>query len=130
MEATFCTGDQAVRDLRATFRDGGSQIVSANARLARDKQPAVPAALDLTRDKIIKVEIKTKRPSPKDLLRICGIRVTTAANKTWTVNQDFDPVKADEAPIEMPPMESWELKGFYGACADRNVIRNGCIWGD
>ena len=98
-------------------------------------QLAAPTAiLDLSNDKIVKVEIKARKLDGKkdSPVRVCGLKVTTANNKTWTVNTGFDaiPQTADlQSIVALPPIPGWELKGFYGATYYNNVIRLGTIWG-
>ena len=129
LEASYSTAEDAVRELKVTYKDNATETVCNNPRGAPALQPATPPALDLTNDKIVKVEIKARKQEGKDTTRICGIKVTTAANKVWKVNKDFDTITAEQSVVELPPIDGWDLRGFYGAYASSNVIRMGCVWG-
>ena len=134
LEAGYSTAEDSIRSLNVTYLPKGSSAVCENLKGDPALQLAVPtASLDLSNDKIVKVEIKARKiDSKKEQVRVCGLKVTTEKNKTWTVNTGFDAIPKSpdvQHVVAEPPIGSWELKGFYGACYYNNIIRLGTIWG-
>ena len=134
LEASLATNPDAIREFKITYDNKYVQSVCVGVKPAKTLQAASPAAFEVTGKKIIKVEFKASEkpatnPQPTDTGCIVGIKCTTATNDVWKVPSTFDTLQASRTMSESAPMTNWSLRGFYGAYANGNVIRIGCIWG-
>lgn len=128
--AGYYPPEDSIRQLESCYKDGKTEIICPFpiAQLTPSAGGGYAVGVEVGTS-ITSVEIKARKFQGKDTFRICGFKVWTKKGGTWACNKDFDSIKADQYLKEDAPGPAWELKGFYGAYANNNVIRMGCIWG-